>query len=169
MAIFDLEKYETVEVRLARFWADEAHKDARLVTINRTTDADRAKGYWVIETRLYLTAGDQSLDLPKATGWAFEVEGGKGANAFAALENAETSSLGRCLANYGLSGNKGVPRASRDEMQKVVRNSRNWLAEADALTDIDALRLIWSEARAQNAPKTVLDKLAERAKQMGGN
>jgi hypothetical protein len=54
-------------------------------------------------------------------------------------------------------------------MQKVVRNNRNWLEEAEGLKDIDALRLLWSEARAQKAPKTVLDKLAERAKQVGSN
>jgi hypothetical protein len=133
------------------------HADARVVTANRTTEADRQKGIWIVETRIYLTAGDQAMDLPKATGWAFEVDGTKGANLTSALENCETSSIGRCLANMNLSGNK---RASREEMQKVQRNqtpkvtaetailSTEQLKEAvkkiTATTTIDQLKALWA-------------------------
>jgi hypothetical protein len=68
MARFDLSQYATVEERLRSFWADEENKDARIVTVNHTMDSS----LWVIETRLYLTAGDQATDLPKTTGWASE-------------------------------------------------------------------------------------------------
>jgi hypothetical protein len=118
MAQFNLQDYETVEQRLARFWADDRYQDARIVTINHTSLQDRQVSTWVVETRIYLTADDQRADLPKATGWAFEVDGGSGANRTAALENAETSSIGRCLANLGMSGNK---RTSREEMAKAER------------------------------------------------
>ncbi len=160
MASFNLADYETVEERLKRFWADKANADARLVTVNHTTPADREKGVWVVEARLYLSAADQEKDLPKTTGWAFEVDGVGMANKTSALENAETSSLGRCLANYLYSGNK---RASREEMAKVARGSqRDWLGEADKLAlsyDLDGLRLLYTEAVAAKCSADVLEKI----------
>ena len=156
MSRFNLEDYETVETRLRRWWASEESKDARLVTINRSTQEDRAKGLWVFEARLYLTAEDQSMDLPKVTGWASESETGNQAQW--ACELAETSSIGRCLSNYSMSGNL---RASREEMQKVARVSRDWIGEAGNLKDIDSLRLLWADARAAGVPKETLDRLAD--------
>lgn len=162
MAQFNLADYETVEERLKRFWADKANADARLVTVNHTTPEDREKGVWVVEARLYLSAADQEKDLPKTTGWAFEIDGVGMANKTSALENAETSSLGRCLANYLYSGNK---RASREEMAKVARAeavNRDWLGEADKLAlsyDVDGLRLLYTEAVAAKCSADVLEKI----------
>lgn len=162
MAQFNLADYETVEERLKRFWADKANADARLVTVNHTTPEDREKGVWVVEARLYLSAADQEKDLPKTTGWAFEIDGVGMANKTSALENAETSSLGRCLANYLYSGNK---RASREEMAKVARAEavkRDWLGEADKLAlsyDVDGLRLLYTEAVAAKCSADVLEKI----------
>lgn len=162
MAQFNLADYETVEERLKRFWADKANADARLVTVNHTTPEDREKGVWVVEARLYLSAADQEKDLPKTTGWAFEIDGVGMANKTSALENAETSSLGRCLANYLYSGNK---RASREEMAKVARAEavkRDWLGEADKLAlsyDVDGLRLLYTEAVAARCSADVLEKI----------
>ena len=157
MANFDLNSYETVEERLKRFWAD--NPDARIVTVNHTTPADRSVSTWVVEARIFLSAMDQEKNLPKATGWAFEVDGVGMANKTSALENAETSSIGRALANMNYSGNK---RTSREEMQKVSRNvtptpPRNFLEEANKLTDIDAVRLLWAEAKAAGVSATDLD------------
>jgi hypothetical protein len=85
------------------------------------------------------------------------------ANKTSALENAETSSLGRCLANYTFSGNK---RVTREEMEKVARGqtpklpSRDWLAEAGELAktkDIEKLRLLYSEAKTAKASAEVWD------------
>jgi len=154
MAQFNPNDYETVEERLRRFWADKANSDARIVTLNHTTPADRSVGMWVVETRIYLSAADQQQDLPKATGWAYELDGGKGANLTSALENCETSSIGRCLANMNYSGNK---RASREEMNKVAKGQTpgkpmltvEQIAEVVKLIanakDKDALRIIWEE------------------------
>lgn len=162
MAGFNLADYETVEERLRRFWADPVAVDARIVSINHTTEEDRQRNQWVIETRLYLSADDQLNDTPKCTGWAFEIDGTGGANKTSALENAETSSIGRCLANFRFSGNK---RASREEMQKVQRNlvNRDWIAEASTLDDVDKLRLLWQDARQAGAPDDVLAVIKERA------
>ena len=169
MAQFNLNDYETVEERLRRFWASEDHQDARLVTINHTTPQDRAVGTWVVEARLYLTQEDQARDLPKTTGWAFEIDGVGMANKTSALENAETSSLGRCLANYTFSGNK---RVTREEMEKVARGQtpklpvRAWLYEAGELTnakDIDKLRLLYSEAKTAKVDDAILEAIKTMA------
>lgn len=145
MPKFDLSQYATVEERLKLFWADPANADARLITINHTSDPK----LWITETRLYLTAGDQANDLPKTTGWASEAA----TDAFA-LERCETSSLGRCLSNYIYSGSK---RASREEMTKVAVHE--WLEQAQGVTSLVQLRELYTQARANNAPKEVLEKL----------
>ena len=115
MANFNLADYETVEQRHAR--ALEAYPDLRCVIVNHTTENDRAQSTWVVEARVYLTDSDQANDLPKATEWAFEVDGVGMANKTSALENAATSALGRAL-RWALGGSKGP---SREEMEKVAR------------------------------------------------
>jgi hypothetical protein len=169
MAQFNLNDYETVEERLRRFWSSEISEDARIVTVNHTTPQDRAVGTWVVEARLYLTQEDQARNLPKTVGWAFEVDGVGMANKTSALENAETSAIGRCLANYTFSGNK---RVTREEMEKVARGQtpklpvRDWLAEAGDLAkekDIEKLRLLYSEAKTAKASSQILDTIKTTA------
>jgi hypothetical protein len=160
---FNLDEYETVESRIKRFM--EANPDGRLVTELITDPLLQQKPIiWVFKSYAYLTAGDQAAGLPKATGYASEIDGTGGANATSACENSETSSLGRCLANLSMSGNK---RPSREEMEKVVRSdvatSRNWADEAAKLTDVDALRMLWAEAKAAKAPQKTLDTIKELA------
>ena len=147
MAQFNLADYETVEQRHARVIAQ--FPDLRSIIINHTTPADRAVGMWVVEARVYLNAADQAADLPKATEWAFEIDGAGLANKTSALENACTSALGRSL-RWTLGGSKG---ASREEMSKVAAGKtplkRDWLAEADKLAltyDVDSLRLLYTDA-----------------------
>jgi hypothetical protein len=157
MANFNPADYETVEERLKRFWAD--NPDARIVTLNQTTAADRGVSTWIVEARIFMTADEQEKNLVKATGWAFEIDGQGMANKTSALENAETSAIGRALANMNYSGNK---RASREEMNKVARGvtplpKRNFLEEANKLTDIDAVRLLWAEAKAAGVSATDLE------------
>ena len=160
MAQFNLNEYETVEERHARAIAE--YPDIRCVIVNHTTPQDRAVGTWVVEARVYLNAEDQERKLPKATEWAFEVDGVGMANKTSALENACTSALGRSL-RWALGGSKGP---SKQEMEKVARGqtpklpSRDWLAEAGELAktkDIDALRLLYSEAKTAKASAEILD------------
>jgi hypothetical protein len=139
MANFDLSKYETVEQRHAR--AIEAYPDLRSVIINRTTPADRAQNLWVVEARVYLDAGDQANDLPKATEYAFEIDGQGMANKTSALENAATSALGRAL-RWALGGSKGP---SREEMEKASRGvtpkvpAVDWRDEVSRAVDVAEL------------------------------
>jgi hypothetical protein len=117
MAQFDLNNYETVEQRHSRILGE--FPTLRCVSVNHTTPEDRAKGMWVVESRVYLNAEDQAADLPKATDWAFEVDGQGMANKTSALENASTSALGRSL-RWAFAGSKGP---SREEMAKVARGT----------------------------------------------
>jgi hypothetical protein len=164
MAQFNLNEYETVEERHARAIAE--YPDIRCVIVNHTTPQDRAVGTWVVEARVYLNAEDQERELPKATEWAFEVDGVGMANKTSALENACTSALGRSL-RWALGGSKGP---TKQEMEKVARGqapklpSRDWLSEADALgKDIDKLRLLYSEAKTAKASEEVLGRIKELA------
>ena len=116
MPQFKIEDYDTVETRLARF--HDEHPDGRVITYELTSEEDRAKGYWVVRAQIFENHEDQHANCPKATGMAFEIEGGAGANKTAALENAETSAIGRALANMGYSGRK---RPTQTEMRKVDR------------------------------------------------
>ena len=158
MAQFNLNDYETVEERIRRFYKD--NKTGRIITENITTQQDRQVSTWVVQATVYLN--DQT-DKPKATGLAFEIDGQGMANKTSALENAETSAIGRALANAGYSGNK---RATREEMAKVAKaqtpkaTAKDWSAMADALgDDIEGLRLLYSEAKTGGATTDTLDKI----------
>jgi len=168
MARFNLNDYATVEERLRTFWAEANNQDARIVTVNHTTAADRSVSTWVVEARLYLTAGDQANDLPKTTGWAFEVDGGSGPQSTSALEVCETSAIGRCLANYIYSGSK---RPSREEMTKVEKGvtpkaPMDLVAKAEWESDIDKIRLLYAQAKAQGAPKEALERIKARGESL---
>ena len=164
MARFDLSQYATVEERLRAFWSDPISQDARIITVNHS-ESDKT---FVIETRIYLTAGDQAADLPKVTGWASEAN----TDAFA-LERCETSSIGRAMANWLWTGSKkldGTPRPSRQEMEKVQRGEAlthghaDFLAKLDELTTKEEVRELYAEAQRKAAPKDVLAKIADRGK-----
>ena len=166
MPKFDLSKYATVAERLQMVYTE--YPDARMVTENLTTTADRSVSTWVVKASLYLTAGDQANGLAKATGHAFEVDGTGGANLTSALENAESSACGRAMALGGWSGDR-TSLASRTEMQKVERGItpkpavRDYEAEASKLKDVDGLRWLYAQAKGEGASSEVLERLAEIA------
>lgn len=167
MARFDLSKYATVAERIQLLYAQ--YPDARIITENLTTLQDRAVSTWVVKASLYLSGDDQSEGLVKATGHAFEVDGGSGANQTSALENAESSAVGRCLALAGWSANKDSNSlASAEEMQKVERGvtptGRNWLKEAADLGlayNVDALLALYQDAVAARVSADVLAQIKD--------
>ena len=106
--MFNLDDYETVEERLVKFWKD--HPDGRIFT--ELLDSDN--GRFIVSAAIYRTEVDQH---PWCTGLAEETISGRGVNATSALENAETSAIGRALAGAGYA-TKGK-RPSREEMTKV--------------------------------------------------
>jgi hypothetical protein len=112
--MFNLEDYETVEERLVKFWKD--HPEGRIETkliVNTPSQ-------YIVWSAIYRDSADVQ---PWATGLAEETVQGRGVNATSALENCETSSLGRSLANAGYA-TKGK-RASREEMSKVAAKANN--------------------------------------------
>ena len=161
MPRFNLADYETVEERIKKFYAE--YPDGRIVTDWESSYAidGASPNIWVMKASVYLTVGDQANKLPKATGYATETDGTGGANNGSAMENAETSAIGRALANMNLSGNK---RASRQEIEKVVRlEQTDWLGQADSITDVDELRHLYSRAKASGVHAEVLERIKDRA------
>ena len=107
--MFNLADYETVEVRLEKFIKD--YPDSRIATELEVCDRDR----YIVKAYLYKTAADT---VAWTTGYAEEKVTDRGVNSTSALENCETSAIGRALANAGYAA-KGK-RPSREEMSKVV-------------------------------------------------
>ena len=110
--MFNLEDYETVEERLVKFWKD--HPDGRISTVLVEATASR----FIVQAYIYRTEVDQH---PWSSGLAEETVQGRGVNATSALENCETSAIGRALASAGYA-TKGK-RPSREEMSKVAAQS----------------------------------------------
>jgi len=108
--MFNLEDYETVEVRLEKFIKD--FPDFRVETELVSFQNDR----YIVKAWLYRTFADST---PFASGLAEETISSRGVNATSALENCETSAIGRALANAGYAS-KGK-RPSKEEMVKVAR------------------------------------------------
>jgi hypothetical protein len=107
---FNLADYETVESRLEKWWKD--YPDGRVATkIEQASDTR-----YIVSAELYKTEADAK---PCAIGLASESITDRGVNSTSALENCETSAIGRALANAGYAA-KGK-RASREEMNKVVQ------------------------------------------------
>jgi hypothetical protein len=180
MAQFNLEDYETVASRIAKLY--ERFEHARIITKNLTTEADRARGTWVVQAEIYLPMFSIWIDAPaqdypeaswylKSTGLAFEIDGAGMANKTSALENCETSAIGRALANMGLSGDQ---RASREEMAKVQRGvtpnqggatpARDWITEAQGIMNTKQLRDLYNQARQSGAGQHILAQITDYAK-----
>ncbi len=107
--MFNLDDYETVEERLIKFWKD--HPDGQI----HSRLLEHSAGRFIVEASIYRTEADPR---PWTIGLAEETVQGRGVNATSALENCETSAIGRALANAGYA-TKGK-RASREEMTKVA-------------------------------------------------
>jgi hypothetical protein len=107
--MFNLADYETVEVRLEKFIKD--YPDFRISTELEVCEKDR----YIVKAYLFKTAQCSSAF---STGLAEEKVTDRGVNQTSALENCETSAIGRALANAGYAA-KGK-RPSREEMTKVV-------------------------------------------------
>jgi hypothetical protein len=123
--MFNLEDYETVEERLVKFWKE--HPDGRI----ETTLVESTLQRFIVKAAVYRTEVDASA---WTTGYAEETVSTRGVNSTSALENCETSAIGRALANAGYV-TKGK-RPSREEMSKVKAAEPKPFAEklADRIT-----------------------------------
>ena len=107
--MFNLADYEPVEVRLEKFIKD--YPSFRIATELEVVEASR----YIVKAYLFKDASD---GVAWSTGYAEETVSSRGVNQTSALENCETSAIGRALANAGYAP-KGK-RPSREEMSKVV-------------------------------------------------
>ena len=139
--MFNLEDYETVEERLVKFWKD--HPDGQIHT--RLLDSSASR--FIVEASIFRTEADVR---PWTTGLAEETVQGRGVNATSALENCETSAIGRALANAGYA-TKGK-RASREEMGKVIEMTK-------VKDNIDKVKAKMAETSTQYVPVPKADDL----------
>jgi hypothetical protein len=108
--MFNLDDYETCEVRLDKWWKE--NPDGRVATELISFQ----NGQYIVQAYLYRTFADS---VAYSTGLAEEKISDRGVNSTSALENCETSAIARALANANYAA-KGK-RASRSEMTKVAR------------------------------------------------
>lgn len=131
---FNLDDYDLVQNRIQKFYQD--FPNGRILT-ELMSEPDN-ENYAVFKAMIYK---DSATLL--ATGWASESRdlelkvSNKGqqyesVNYSSHLENAETSAIGRALANMGRHGDKG---ASREEMQAVERAAMQWRVACKAIDD----------------------------------
>ena len=105
---FNLNDYDQVDSRIKKFYND--HPGGRILTELSNSDIEKRACF---KAMLYVN------DKLVSTGWAYEERTASDfVNKDCWLENAETSAIGRCLANYNYSGNK---RPSQTEMDKANR------------------------------------------------
>jgi len=100
--------YDTVALRVQKFRADPAYKDWALITeiVERNEDVVVCKSTIV-----------DSGGRVRSTGHAEEYRKASQINKTSALENAETSAIGRCLAGLGLGGSEF---ATADEVANAI-------------------------------------------------
>ena len=140
--MFNLEDYETVEDRLTKFWKE--HPDGRI----STTLVEHTLQRFIVQAAIYRTEVDAQA---WTTGYAEETVSTRGVNSTSALENCETSAIGRALANAGYV-TKGK-RPSREEMSKVKAAEPKPFAEklADKIT-MPVEDDVWTVKAVQPAP-----------------
>lgn len=160
---YDKSKYETVDTRLHRFY--EKHPMGRIIT-ELISYGDRE---WIVKAFVYRDINDTE---PSATGLAWEVTGSSNVNTTNALENCETSAIGRALANLGFSP-KGA-RPSQEEMDHVERvrdinaqeleHVASLLRNANSVAELDDAKEQAKRLRVDNLQQSALRKLYDMRK-----
>jgi hypothetical protein len=156
-SMFNLEDYEPVEDRLAKFIKD--FPDFRISTELVAHTNDR----YIVKACIYRTYADSE---PYSSGLAEETVSSRGVNSTSALENCETSAIGRALANAGYA-TKGR-RASREEMLKVNNNQpKSFKEKLDEKITIPVADDPWT-VRAIDPAAPAVDAVALVKEALGG-
>jgi hypothetical protein len=142
---FNLEDYETVEERLIKFWKD--HPEGRILSVLISGTSTQ----FIVRAELYKDGSDTIW----TTGLAEETVQGRGVNSTSALENCETSAIGRALANAGYA-TKGK-RASRSEMSKVVAQANTEQVIADTKAKLAETAKEYVPVAKEDDPWTIRD------------
>jgi hypothetical protein len=155
MAHFNLNEYQTVQERIDLFWKKYPAGRFKLDIVSMTDNQV------VIKASVWTDKNDKH---PTTVDFAEERIGTSPVNKISHVENCSTSSLGRAISALGNEFSPKGKRPSREEMDKVSRNTKatakDWSAMADALgNDIEGLRLLYSEAKTGGATTETLDKI----------
>ena len=158
MAKFNLNEYETVDERIQRFYRDNAN--GRIETQLLAYDGEHGKTRWIVRAEVYKADSERA----SGVGHAFELDGQGMANKTSALENAETSAVGRALAQAGYSGSR---RTTREEMAKVlIPELRERIATAKTK---DETRDVWNEAQRNGVLDVVRQEILDRNEVISNN
>lgn len=136
MGNFNPDNYAPVEQRVAEFYVDFPEGSIRtfVASVDETSI--------MFEARCYRSLAE-ARDGIYTSGFAHEVQGAGPVNRTNHVENAETSAIGRALANLGYSGSingKRAPRPSREEMEQA--EGRRLVAEREHAEHSAALEFI---------------------------
>jgi len=154
-----LDNYEPVADRITKFW--KLFPNGRILTEIKLINETEV----VVQASIFT---DREDTRPASVDWAHETRGSSNINRASFLENCSTSAIGRGLATLGLSASKNRP--SREEMQKVTADHRNYLIEAQQAhenKDIETLRTIYTaavKAVVDNDTLTAIKNYAEELK-----
>lgn len=102
-------EYETVASRVQKFRSDKTYEGYAILTEIVYRDSDE-----VVVKAIIKNADDRTI----ATGYAEEKRSASQINKTSAVENGETSAIGRALANLGLAGTE---YASADEVAEAIK------------------------------------------------
>ena len=143
---FNLDDYQTVAERLDQAIAD--HPDLRIITnLEHVERIDGRPVHYIFKAEMWLGT------ILLSTGWADEIVGSNHMTKSNACEIAETSAIGRCLANAGYQGKKNPndnpakTRPTREEMQKAERYKKVEQDEIKAKNPLD-----WGEPTPPERP-----------------
>ena len=155
MAHFNLNEYQTVQERIDLFWKKFPAGRFKLDIVSQSDNQV------IIKASVWTDKNDKH---PTTVDFAEERIGTSPVNKISHVENCATSALGRAISALGGEFSPKGKRPSREEMDKVARNSKvsvkDWSSMADALgNDIEGLRLLYSEAKTGGASEATLDKI----------
>ena len=105
-----LDDYEPVEDRLAKFWAE--HPDGQI-----NTEYQAFENGYIVRASVWRNPLDTATGRPDGTGLAQETVTDRGVNSTSALENCETSAIGRALAAFGLPVAKEMAEEAAAELR----------------------------------------------------
>lgn len=155
-----LDNYETVADRITKFW--EKYPSGAIITEIKLINETEV----VVQASIFT---DKTDTRPASVDWAHETRGSSNINRASFLENCSTSAIGRALHSAGISKDRKAPRATREEMLKATRESRNYLLEAQEAyenKDTETLRTIYTAAVKATVDEETLKAIKEFGQQL---
>jgi hypothetical protein len=150
-------EYETVASRVARFRAEHGDKYGIITDVVNRNDEQVVVKAMIIRYGEVLRDKDGAYtdQAVIATGYAEESRSSSSINRTSALENAETSAIGRALANFGLAGTE---YASADEVANAIKQRQEPTKASNVQKAKIAALLRQAGIPNEDMPKVVRDK-----------